>query len=108
MKYGNKYYIELSRETFNNFTYKELPMYSRWIFTVLNELEHRYTGKKEDFFFRADTDLSEDCGISIATIKRYKKPLVDKGLVQHWNMHYIDKETGRKSEKKISAYRILK
>lgn len=107
MKHGNNYFLQLSREIFNTYTYEELPMYSRWIFTVLNELEQRYTGYKEDFFFRADADLARDCGISVATVKRYKKYLVKLEIIEHWNMHYIDKETGKRSERKVSAYRIL-
>lgn len=108
MKHGNTYYLELSRDIFNKHTYEELPMYSRWIFTVMNELEQRYTGKKENFFFRSDEDLANDCNLSVATIKRYKKQLIDLEYIQHWNMHYINTETGKKSEKKVSAYRILK
>ena len=107
MKHGNKFYLELSRELFTE-EHKELHMYAKWIFVVLNELEQRYTGKKEDFFFRSDEDLANDCGISSKTIQRYKKQLIKMGFIQHWNTHFIDKKTGRKSEKKVSAYRILK
>lgn len=108
MKHGNVYYLELSRELFNKYTYEQLPVYSRWIFVVLNELEQRFTGYKEDYFFRSDENLAKDCGLSTATIKRYKKPLITHGLIQHWNMHYTDRETNKKSEKKVSAYRIIK
>lgn len=107
MKHGNTYYLELGRSIFNEHAYDELPMYSRWIFTVMNELEQKYTGKKEDYFFRSDEDLAKDCGLSIRTVQRYKKPLIDLKYIQHWNTHFIDKD-GKKSEKKISAYRILK
>ena len=107
MKHGNTYYLELGRTVFNKHTYEELPAYSRWIFTVLNELEQKYTGYKEDYFFRSDENLAEDCGLSISTVKRYKKHLIKFGYVQHWNMHFIDKETQKRSEKKVSAYRIL-
>jgi len=108
MKHGNTYYLELGRDIFNEFDYEKMPMYSRWIFTVMNELEQKYTGKKEDYFFRSDEDLAKDCGLSIATIKRYKKPLIEHGYIKHWNTHFINNETKKKSEKKISAYRILK
>lgn len=104
MKHGNQFYLQLSRKIFAD---TELHFYSKWIFTVLNELEQRYTGKKEDFFFRADADLANDCGLSVKTIQRYKKPLVQSGYIKHWNMHFINTETGKKSEKKVSAYRIL-
>jgi hypothetical protein len=112
MKHHNKHYLELSRKLFN-YTYEELPMYSRWIFTVLNELEQKFTGtnkghhKDQDFFYRSNEELAIDCGLSIDTIKRYKKPLITLGLVKHWNMHWTDIKTGKLSEKKVSAYRIL-
>jgi hypothetical protein len=106
-KYKDGNYIQLPRKVFNDYSYEELPIYSRWIYTVMCELEHKYTGKKEDFFFRSDEDLANDCGLSLATIKRYKKPLIELELIQHWNMHFRDTETGKLSEKKVSAYRIL-
>lgn len=112
MKHHNTHYLELSRKIFK-YTFEELPFYSRYIFMVLNEQEHKFTGtntghhKDQDYFYRSDKDLSEDCGLSIRTIQRFKKPLIKLGLVQHWNLHWIDKETGKKSEKKVSAYRIL-
>jgi len=106
MKYDNSFFMQVSRKLFQ-YSYEELPVYSRWIFTVLNELEQRFTGKGEDFFFRSDSDLANDCGLSVRTIQRYKKHLIDLDMVQHWNMHFINTDTGKKSEKKISAYRIL-
>ena len=108
MKHGNIYYLELSRTLFNSHTFEELPMYSRWIFVVMNELEQRYTGKNETYFFRSDEDLAKDCGLSVATIKRYKKPLIQLKYIQHWNMHFKNTETGKLSEKKVCAYRILR
>jgi hypothetical protein len=73
----------------------------------MNELEQRYTGKNENYFFRSDEDLANDCGLSLATVKRYKKHLIKLGYIKHWNTHFINKETGKQSEKKVSAYRIL-
>ena len=107
MKHGNNCYIQLGRDVFNEYDYQELPMYSRWIFTVLNELEHKYTGKNEDFFFRSNQLLAQDCGISEATLKRYKAPLVKYGYIKTWSMHFVNKD-GKMSEKKVCAYRILK
>jgi len=106
MKHHNTHFLQLSRKLFTE-EFESLPYQSKWIFTVMNELEQRFTGKGEDFFYRSDLDLSEDCGLSERTIRRYKKPLIELGLVQHWNMHFINSETKKKSEHKISAYRIL-
>ena len=106
MKHNNTHYLQLCRKLFT-YSYEELPAYSRWIFTTLNELEQKFTGKDEDFFFRSDSDLANDCGVSVRTIQRYKKHLIKLKLVHHWKMHFVNSETKKKSEKKISAYRIL-
>lgn len=107
MKYKSGYYIHLSRKLFNDDKFKKLPYQSRWIYTVLVENEHRFTGENEDFFFRSDKDLSKDCGMALRTFQKYKKLLVDKDILKYWHMHFVDVKTGRKSEKKVSAYRIL-
>ncbi|HPS30197.1 MAG TPA: helix-turn-helix domain-containing protein [bacterium] len=120
MKHHNTHYLQLSRKIFipndktkPHYSYEELPMYSRWIFAVLKELEQQFTGtnkghsKDQDFFYRSNEELAVDCGLSVDTIKRYKKPLIKLGFVQTWQMHWRVKETGKLSEKKVCAYRIL-
>ena len=106
MKHGNKFYLELSRELFTD-TYEDLHYISKWIFVGLNELEQRYVNKGDTFFYRSDENLAKDCGISVASVRRYKKILIDRQFIQHWNMHWIDPITKKKSERKVSAYRIL-
>ena len=59
MKHGNTFYLELTREIFTE-EYADLSVGAKWLFVVLNELEQRYTGKDEDFFYRTDAELSED------------------------------------------------
>lgn len=107
MKHGNSFYLELTRELFTE-EYKTLSNGAKWLFVVLNELEQRYTGKGCDYFYRTDEELAKDAGVSIRAVKNYKKELRDTELVQMWNGHFVDKETGKKSEKKFSFYRILK
>lgn len=99
-------FLQLSRKIWKD-EYKDLSVTAKWLYTTLNELEHRYTGDKQDFFFRSNEDLAKDCGISSRTLKRAKKELLDTDLVEHWLTHFIDQETGKKSKKKVSAYRIL-
>lgn len=109
-KYGNTHYLQLSRAIFTD-EYKHLSNGAKWLFVVLNELEQRYTTGREggeDFFFRSDLELSADAGISITTLKRHKAELKKSGLVHIWQAHFVDRQTGKKSEKKITAYRILK
>lgn len=105
-KQKGSFFIQLKRELWTE-QYKDLSINAKWLYTTLNELEHRYTGEKCDFFFRSNENLAEDCGMSINTFKRAKKELLETDLIQHWLTHFVDKETGKKSEKKVSAYRIL-
>lgn len=107
MKHGNSFYLELTRELFTE-EYKTLSNGAKWLFVVLNELEQRYTGKGCDYFFRTDEELAKDAGYSTKTLKRFKKELRETELVEMWNGHFVDSETGKKSEKKVSFYRILK
>lgn len=107
MKHGNSFYLQLTRELFTD-EYKDLSNGAKWLFVVLNELEQRYTGKGCDFFYRTNEELANDAGFSLKTLKRHKEELKNSGLVQMWNGHFVDPETGKKSKKKMSCYRILK
>ena len=109
-KYGNTHYLQLSRDLFTD-EYDYLSNGAKWLFVVLNELEQRYTtGKKDgqDFFFRSDAELAADAGMGITTLKRHKAELKGSGLVEISKIHFVDSRTHKKSEKKITAYRILK
>lgn len=106
MKHGNNFYMELSRELFRA-PYSNLSINAKWLFVVLNELEQKYTGEKEDFFYRSNKELAKDAGMSLSTLKRAKAELLETDLVQAWQSHFIDKD-GKKSEKHFTAYRILK
>jgi len=107
MKHGNTFYLELSREIFTP-KYTKLSSTSKWLFVVLNELEQRFTGKTVDYFYRSNEDLSIDTGIKLTTLKISKKELLETDLIESWQMHWLNSETGKKSEKKVTAYRILK
>lgn len=105
MKYGNDYYLQLSRHLFAD-KYKSLSINAKWLYVVLNELEQRYSGKDANWFYRTDEQLAQDAGMSIKTLKRAKAELKESGLVEVSFMHWVDKETGKKSKKKITAYTI--
>lgn len=107
MKHGNSYYLQLTRELFSD-KYSGLSVNAKWLFVVLNELEQKYTGQNEDFFFRTNEDLAVDCGMSLATLKRAKKELLATDLVQSWKGHCVDSATGKRTEKQFTFYRILK
>lgn len=105
MKYGNDFYLQLSRHLFAD-KYKTLSINAKWLYVVLNELEQRYTGSDKDWFFRTDAELAEDAGMSEKTLKRAKAELKETGLVKISLAHWVDKETGKKSKKKVTAYTI--
>lgn len=103
---GSNPFIQLSRSIFHEDC--KLNFRAKWLYTVLSELEHRYTGEKENYFFRTQKDLSDDTGMNPVTNRKYTKELIDSRYLQSWKMHWIDKKTGKKSEKHVRAYRILK
>lgn len=107
MKYQDGHYLELPRSIFADERFLRLSDSAKWLFFVLKEMEHRYTGESEDFFFRSNADLAESCGWNIKKLERYKPEILKSGLVESWLMHWKDKNTGKKSEKHITAYRIL-
>jgi len=99
-------FVQLSRSIFHKDC--KLSFRAKWLYTVLSELEHRYTGPKEDFFFRTQADLAKDTGMNPVSNRKYIKELVEYGYIKTWQMHWIDKETGKKSEKRVNAYRLLR
>lgn len=105
-KHGNSNFVQLNREIFNG-KYAHVSSQAKWLYAVLTELEHRFTGTKETFFFRSNADLAKDAGISESSVKRRKEELVKSGLIQTWQMHWVNQEK-KKSEKHISAYRVTR
>lgn len=85
--------------------YSDLSRDAKWLYVVLNELEHRYTNSENDYFFRSNEDLAADAQMSLATLKRYKKELINSGLVECWKSHFILPD-GKKSERMVTCYRI--
>ena len=108
MKTGNSYYMQLSRVIFSS-KYESMSKECKWLFVVLNELEQRYTNGNTNYFYRSDEELADDCGWSVKTLKRYKAELKHyPELVRIGYVKFIDRETKKQSEKKITCYTILK
>lgn len=106
-KRGN--YLQLSRLLFqeDNEKFSKLSYQAKWLYVVLNELEHRFTGSQtENFFWRSNNDLVNDTGLKPTALKTAKKELKDNDIVEMWQMHWQDPDTGKKSEKHVTAYRI--
>jgi DNA-binding transcriptional regulator YhcF (GntR family) len=72
----------------------------------MNELEHRYTGKKVKFFFHTNEEMATFCGVSVWTIKKAKRELSEYSFIKTSQMHWVERETKRKSERHVTAYRI--
>ncbi len=106
-KQGN--YLQLSRLLFreDDERFNKLSYQAKWLYVVLNELEHRFSGTQtENYFWRSNNDLARDAGMSLSTMKAAKKELVDNNVVQSWQMHWRDPTTGKLSEKHVTAFRI--
>ncbi|MCP4255632.1 MAG: hypothetical protein GY775_19945 [Candidatus Scalindua sp.] len=85
----------------------KIPYSARWLYIHLNYLEHRFTGNSEDFFFRSIKDLQEDTKMGRKQVINGIKILTALGLIHTWQMHWVHKETEKKSKKHITAFRIL-
>ncbi len=102
-KHGKHFYLELSRKIFTD-EYKSLSTEAKWLYVVLNELEHRLTKGGEDEFYQSDNDLSEVSGVKLTTLKKAKKELAEKGLIETRQAHVI--KDGKRSRQSFTHYRI--
>jgi len=104
-KYNESPFVQLSRSIFHKDC--KLSFRAKWLYTVLSELEHRYTGDKTDFFYRTQSDLKDDTGMTVKINIKYRQELIDNDYIETWPMHWIDKKNGKLSEKHTTAYRLL-
>ena len=95
MKYNNKNYMQVQKKLFDY----ELSAGAFRLYVTLVMLEHRFTsGKSEnEFFLRTDDQLAKDSQCSFNSLRKYKKELIDKGLIEVSIGHYKYKDTGNKS-----------
>lgn len=105
-KYQRGHFLELPRSLFMDERFLNLSDAGKWLYLVLKEDEHKFTGKGEDFFFRSNEDLAKDCGWKRTKLTRAKDEIIKSGLIETWQMHWIDRHTKKKSEKHVTAYRI--
>ena len=103
MKHGNSYFMQVSRKVWGY----PLSDKAKLLFFWLNELEQRYTGEDVDYFYRTDADLATDMGWSLKTLKAAKAELRETELIQLLKINWVDPKTGKKSEKRVTGYRIL-
>ncbi len=63
---------------------------AKTLHSVLTDLEHRFTSgwDSKDYFWRTAQDLAKDCGwTSVNTVRKYRRELEKKGLIETWVMH---------------------
>ena len=103
-KYGNSSYLELPRKIFTD-EYRGLSKEAKWLYVVLKELEHRYTGSRTDSsFFQSDKDLSAFSGIKLTKLKEAKKELTESGLIEIQLCCF--EKNGKKTKRHITSYHI--
>lgn len=105
-KYKDGNFLQINRKALHDDC--DLTWRAKWLYVVLSELEHRFTGTKTDFFFRSQKDLEKDTGMNAVTNRKYRKEFIEKGWLQTWKMHWKDTDTGKLSYKHTTAYRLLK
>jgi hypothetical protein len=101
-------FIKLPRKIFSK-EYGDLSVYAKWLYVFLHELDTRYTGtKKVDYFFRSDQELAQDLNISLSSVKRAKRELIERGLIKTGRVHWwADESHTKKSKKKVTSYHLL-
>lgn len=102
MKYNSGNFFQVQKKLFEY----ELSAGAFRLYVTLVMLEHRFTsGKSEnEFFLRTDDQLAKDSQCSFNSLRKYKKELIDKGLIKVGIGHY-EKDNGTKSAG-ICSYRI--
>ncbi len=105
MKHNNTYFAQVSRSIWE----RNLSQNAIMLYFWLKELEQRYCGEKVDFFFRTNEQLADDLNWSINTLKKAKAELKkETDLIETGRMRWVDRNTGQKSEKYVTYYRLLK
>lgn len=108
-KYQQGNFLQIPRDIFQDETFLSLSDSAKWLYFVLKEDEHRYSGtgkNKTNWFFRSNKDLANDCGWSIKKLERIKKELIESGLIIMESRNWDFKTEGKKSEKHISCFRM--
>ena len=103
MSNNNTNYVRLSRDIFSD-KYKDISTSAKWLYCVLTNLEYKYRSEKNNIFYRTNTDLVNDSGMSLASVKRAKKELLDAGLIETIQVHFKDVKTDDRSRKHITGF----
>lgn len=103
MKTGNRQFVQVSYTFFEK--RKDLSPKAIVLYMALKECESRFCNADRDYFYRTDSDLQEDAGLSYPTLYKAKKELKDAGLIESWTQKY-EFSNGDMSDYKVTCYRI--
>ncbi len=109
MKYKDGNFCQIFNDAIEklNKTNHKIPYSARWLYIHLNFLEHRFTGKNVDYFYRSIHDLRVDTQIGRRQIINGIKILEKIGLIETWQGHFENEKTKKKSKRHITTFRIL-
>jgi len=105
MKYKNGNWYQISKS--GRAKAKMTGPLGTLLYDTLVELEHNFTGKGENFFYRTLAELAMDSSLSEKTVKRLVPKLVEVKAIETRQGHFIDPKTGKKSEKHMTFFRIV-
>ena len=119
-KYKERGFVQLHQGAVIRLNENKVSYSTRWLYTHLHLLEHFCSGgnwirkcfiigerAKQDWFYRSIKDLSNDTGIGRRQVIEGIKKLKELNLIETWQMHFRDSETGKQSRKHLTAFRLL-
>lgn len=89
----------------DKFASLSLPAFK--LFFYLKNLEHNYTGKKNDSFYCSTDRLVAITKLGKTSIIKAKKELVKNGLIETWQVPHPNPTCKTLAKAHISMYRIL-
>ena len=103
-KYKKDHFLQIDRDLFH----KNLSWQAMGLYTHLVELEHQFTTKNGNFFYRTDKDLQGDTVMSPKTHRKFRRELEKAGIIQTWRMHWwTDASQTKQSRKSVTTFRLL-
>ena len=106
MKYQTDDFIQIPRYIFRDINFLSLSAGAKGMYLILKELEHQYTNEDHSIFFHSDAAISKMLNVSDKTVRKYKKELVNAGLIEKI-VSKIPNIDGSKSEQSITCYKII-
>lgn len=123
--YSKKYDPQLKKNVYTAhendkyLPFSKLSVNAKWLYQTLKELEHRYTGKKNNiyaaiyegvdnpkgWFYCGMEKLSFLSGLSESTIRRARTELESVGILKTCNVRLIDRN-GKRTSIRVTGYRV--